>query len=103
LFYVPVRDIDCAFKLFRRQVFADVDLQAMGAMVNTELMVSIARAGKSVVEIGVTHRPRVAGEAQGANPRVIIRAFTELRTMYRRLKAAGYQDTHGPRPPSTPA
>src|SRR5437588_449059 len=36
LFYVPVRDIDCAFKLFRRSVFEDIDLASVGAMVNTE-------------------------------------------------------------------
>jgi glycosyltransferase involved in cell wall biosynthesis len=99
LFYVPVRDIDCAFKLFRRDVFVDVDLEAMGAMVNTELMVGIARAGKSIIEIGVTHLPRTAGEARGADPRVIAKAFRELVAMYRRLKASGYQDARNPRTP----
>lgn len=99
LFYVPVRDIDCAFKLFRRSVFDDIDLQAMGAMVNTELMVTLARSGKSVVEIGVTHLPRTEGEARGANPRVILTAFKELRAMYWRLKSAHYQDAGQPRPP----
>jgi glycosyltransferase involved in cell wall biosynthesis len=93
LFYAPVRDIDCAFKLFRRDVFKDINLEAMGAMVSTELMVRIARSGKSVVEIGVTHYPRTAGKARGADPRVILRALIELRRMYVRLRAAGYQDT----------
>jgi len=100
LFYVPVRDIDCAFKLFRREVLEEVDLQAMGAMVNTELMVSLARSGKSVVEIGVTHLPRTAGQARGANLRVILTAFRELRRMYWRLKSAHYQDSRHPRPPA---
>lgn len=88
LFYVPVRDIDCAFKLFRRSVFKELDIESVGAMVNTELMVKLGRSGCGVVEIPVTHLPRTAGTARGANPRVIIKAFSELFRMYRRLQAA---------------
>lgn len=87
LFYVPVRDIDCAFKMFDRRVLSDIDIESVGAMVNTELMVKLGRKGASVVEIGVTHRPRSAGEARGANPRVIVKAFTEVMRMRRRLSA----------------
>jgi glycosyltransferase involved in cell wall biosynthesis len=86
LFYVPVRDIDCAFKLFRRTVFDRIDLESIGAMVNTELMVKVARSGASVVEIGVTHLPRTAGRPSGANPKVIGRAFVELWRMRERLR-----------------
>jgi glycosyltransferase involved in cell wall biosynthesis len=87
LFYVPVRDIDCAFKLFDRRVVAGLDIESVGAMVNTELMVKLGRAGASVVEVGVHHRPRRAGEARGANARVIARAILELIRMRRRLAA----------------
>lgn len=87
LFYVPVRDIDCAFKLFDRRVLDAVDLESVGAMVNTELMVKLGRKGASVVEIGVTHRPRSAGEARGANPRVIATALRELVRLRRHLTA----------------
>jgi glycosyltransferase involved in cell wall biosynthesis len=85
LFYVPVRDIDCAFKLFRRSVFSELDLESVGAMINTELMVKLGRSGAGVVELGVHHYPRRAGRARGANPRVIAKALYELASMYRRL------------------
>lgn len=85
LFYVPVRDIDCAFKLFDRRALSAIDIESVGAMVNTELMVKLGRRGASVVEVGVTHRPRPAGEARGASPRVIATAFTEVARMRRRL------------------
>lgn len=85
LFYVPVRDIDCAFKLFRRHLFDSLDLESVGAMVNTELMVKIGRSGAGVVELGVRHYPRTAGRARGAHPRVIARALVELFRMSRRL------------------
>ncbi|MGI8845048.1 MAG: glycosyltransferase family 2 protein [Thermoleophilaceae bacterium] len=85
LFYVPVRDIDCAFKLFDRRVLTAIDIESVGAMVNTELMVKLGRRGSSVVEVGVTHRPRLAGDARGASPRVIATAFREVAAMRRRL------------------
>jgi len=87
LFYVPVRDIDCAFKLFDRRVLREIDIESVGAMVNTEVMVKAGRAGASVVEIGVRHRPRSAGEARGANPKVILTALRELVRMRKRLAA----------------
>lgn len=95
LFYVPVRDIDCAFKLIRRSVFERVDLESIGAMVNTELMVKIARSGASVVEVGVTHLPRTAGKPSGASPRVIARAFRELWRMRGRLRAFDARASRG--------
>jgi glycosyltransferase involved in cell wall biosynthesis len=85
LFYVPIRDIDCAFKMFRREVFEGVHLESVGAMVNTELMVKIARSGYSVVEVPVSHLPRTAGAPHGAKLSVIFRALRELATMRGRL------------------
>jgi glycosyltransferase involved in cell wall biosynthesis len=85
LFYVPVRDIDCAFKLFDRRVLEEIDIQSVGAMVNTELMVKLGRRGASVVEVGVHHRPRLAGEARGATPKVIATALREVVRMRRHL------------------
>ena len=85
LFYVPVRDIDCAFKLFERKILGEVDIESVGAMVNTELLVKLGRSGASVVEVGVNHRPRRAGEARGASPRVIATALREILRMRRRL------------------
>ncbi len=88
-FYVPVRDIDCAFKLFRRDALEELELESVGAMVNTELMVKIGRSGRSVVELGVAHYPRVGGSARGANPKVILRALYELIRMRSRLRGVG--------------
>ena len=78
LFDIPVRDIDCAFKLVRTAFAQDAQLAATGAMVSTELLVKTLAAGARLEEQGVVHRPRVAGESSGANPRVVLRAFREL-------------------------
>ncbi|HVX68581.1 MAG TPA: glycosyltransferase family 2 protein [Mycobacteriales bacterium] len=109
LFYVPVRDIDCAFKLFRREVFDGLEIDSVGAMVNTELMVKLGRSGYRVVEVGVSHFPRTAGKPQGASIKVIIRAFSELRRMHSFLSTmelahlpAGARNSHSI-PPNTEA
>jgi glycosyltransferase involved in cell wall biosynthesis len=85
LFYVPVRDIDCAFKLYRREPLASVEIESRGAMIDTEIMVKLARKGSTIVEVGVTHLPRTAGTARGAKPAVIMRALREVWRMYPKL------------------
>ena len=78
LFGLRVRDIDCAFKLFKRTVFDDMVVTSRGAMVSAEMLVRIFRQGFRVAEVGVTHYPRTTGSPTGAKPRVIARAFLEL-------------------------
>lgn len=87
LFYVPVRDLDCAFKLFNRRVLEDLDIESVGLLVNTELMVKLGRSGYSLVEVGVTHLPRPAGESKFGSFRVILVALIELLRMRRRLSS----------------
>lgn len=86
LFDLPVRDVDCAFKVFDRRIFDRIAIHSIGAFVNTEILVRARSAGFTVVEVPVSHYPRVAGQSSGANPRVIARAFRELGGLYRELK-----------------
>jgi len=86
LFGLSVRDVDCAFKVFDRCIFERIAIHSIGAFVNTEILVRARAAGFSVVEVPVTHYPRLAGDSSGANPRVIARAFKELALLYRELK-----------------
>jgi glycosyltransferase involved in cell wall biosynthesis len=78
MFNVPVRDVDCAFKLARTELLQGVQLVSDGAMVSAELVIRCLAAGARLQELGVHHRPRIAGEQTGANPRVVARAFREL-------------------------
>jgi glycosyltransferase involved in cell wall biosynthesis len=86
LFRLPVTDVDCAFKLFRRDLLDGVTLTSDGAMVSTELLVKCQAQGARVIEHGVRHRPRVAGEQSGAHPRVVLRAFRELAREHHELR-----------------
>jgi len=82
---VRMRDIDCAFKVFNRRVFDKVQIQSVGAMVNTEIFAQISRFGMTVKEIPVSHFPRRHGESTGGNIAVIIKAFRELVRMRRKI------------------
>jgi len=83
---LKVKDIDCAFKLFRRGIFDRVYLEYTGAMISTEMLVKIAKHGYKIREVGVLHSPRLAGKQTGANLRVILRAFSELFVFYKKMK-----------------
>ena len=80
LFGYTVRDVDCAFKLFRREIIEEVGPQiaSRGATFSIEWLVRAKRAGYRFAELPVTHRPRVVGSQTGANMGVILRAFREL-------------------------
>jgi len=80
LFGYTVRDVDCGFKLLRREIVHDLapKIQSRGATFSIEWLVRAKRAGYRFVELPVSHRPRVAGSQTGANMRVIVRAFREL-------------------------
>ncbi len=61
LFRVKVRDVDCSFKLFTREVVDKLDIECEDFFIDTELVARTARLGFRVVEKGVRHYPRTAG------------------------------------------
>jgi glycosyltransferase involved in cell wall biosynthesis len=63
LFRIPVRDIDCAFKLFRREVFDKVTIESKKFFVDAEVLAKARYYGFRLVEIGVRHYPRPAGRS----------------------------------------
>jgi glycosyltransferase involved in cell wall biosynthesis len=78
LFGYTARDIDCAFKLFRREIIERVTIHSRGATFSAEFLVRSKRAGYTIREVPVTHLPRLAGSQTGARLDVITRAFREL-------------------------
>ena len=78
LFGFRVRDVDCAFKLIKKEVIDRAQVQAEGAMISTELLAKANKMGYKIKETGVHHYPRKAGTQTGAKLHVILRAFVEL-------------------------
>jgi glycosyltransferase involved in cell wall biosynthesis len=88
VFGLNLRDIDCAFKIFRREVFESLPIETVGAMVNTEILVRALSHGFTIKEVPVRHFPRRFGEQTGAKPHVILKAMCELARMYVKMRFA---------------
>jgi len=87
LFGLKIRDIDCAFKLYKREIFDNIELSSTGALIDAEILARAARKGYRITQKGVHHYRRTAGEQSGANLRVILRAFKELFVLQRRIRS----------------
>ena len=85
LFGKLCRDIDCGFKLFRREILDRVNIVSDGAMIDTEFLAGAKARGYRIADVPVTHLPRVAGEATGADFKVIAKAFRDLARFRQRL------------------
>ena len=83
---IKVRDIDCSFKLFRREVFNHVQISSVGSMVNTQILAQAMRLGMRIHEVPVTHFPRRYGKPTGAELGVIVKALSELVRMWWKLR-----------------
>ncbi|MHC4456053.1 MAG: glycosyltransferase family 2 protein [Planctomycetota bacterium] len=86
LFGMKIRDIDCAFKLYKREIFDNIKISSTGALIDAEILGRAIRKGYSITQKGIHHHPRIAGTQTGANIRVILRAFKELLKLYRNIK-----------------
>lgn len=58
-----VRDVDCALKMFDRDVAKKLRISGNGFLVNSEMLVQARQLGCTVCEVGVSHRPRTLGES----------------------------------------
>ncbi len=86
-FGLGVHDPDCACKLFRRESLDGVHVESGGAFLSAELLIKIGQRGGRIVEEGVPHYPRTAGQASGADPRVVLRAVKDFWSLRLRLWA----------------
>jgi glycosyltransferase involved in cell wall biosynthesis len=78
LFALRVRDIDCAMKLFRREVFDGLRLETDSPFLSAELLIKLRARGERIAQVGVTHYPRAAGTNTGASFRKILRTFRDI-------------------------
>lgn len=87
-FGLNVKDIDCGFKLIRRQVLEKIPkLEAeRGPFISSELLIKAKNAGFKIVELGVHHYPRRTGKATGASLGVVMAGFKDLWRLRGKLK-----------------
>lgn len=74
----PVRDVNFALKMARREVVERARLTSEGSFIDAELVARAREEGFSMAQFGVVYTPRVAGESTLARPGVIARIVWDL-------------------------
>jgi len=85
LFGLKIRDMNGAFKLYKRRIFDVIKMESKGSLLNSEILARAKRKGFTMTQAGVHHYPRAAGKA-GPKTKVIFKAFWELGKLYWRMR-----------------
>ena len=97
---IRVHDVDCSFKLFRREIFDLLQLEANDFFIDTEMVLKANRLGLRMNEVGVRHYPRTAGRTT-VRPSDIPRTLLTLFRIWRSARCL--QPIRKPQSSSAPA
>jgi glycosyltransferase involved in cell wall biosynthesis len=86
-FGIRVRDIDCAFKVFRGDLLRGMRLEIGGALINTEMLAKARKQGATLTEVGVHHYPRLVGAQSGGSFKVVFRAMRSFFRLWVRMRS----------------
>ncbi|HEY0170479.1 MAG TPA: glycosyltransferase family 2 protein [Pyrinomonadaceae bacterium] len=78
LFSIPIRDVDCDFRLMRRGAFEGIELVSSSGSICVEMVHKLHRAGRTFAEQPVRHYPRAHGRSQFFTLRRVGRTALEL-------------------------
>lgn len=78
LFGIKLKDVNCGFKLFRREVLADENICSNGGVFYLDALLKAVKKGHRIKEIPVRHFQRLSGKESGASAKVIINALADL-------------------------
>ena len=84
LFGLKVKDIDCGFKLVSKKVVDTIPAltSERGPFISAEFLIKAKKSGFKIVEQGVHHFNRQAGQATGADFNVILSGFKDLFSLW---------------------
>ncbi|MGC8786957.1 MAG: glycosyltransferase family 2 protein, partial [Anaerolineae bacterium] len=84
-FGLKLRDVDCDFRLMRREIFDKVHLESNSGVICVEMMKKIQDAGFVIAEVPVHHYHRVYGRSQFFNFRRTFRVGIDLLRLWVKL------------------
>jgi glycosyltransferase involved in cell wall biosynthesis len=82
LFGLKLRDVDCDFRLMRREIFDRINLEKTSGIICVEMMKKIQDAGFTIVEVPVHHFHRAFGKSQFFNYRRLVRTARDLARLW---------------------
>jgi len=77
-FRLSIRDVDCDFRLFRRYVFEKISLESRSGVICVEMAKKFEEAGFRMVEVPVSHYPRMHGRSEFFRVRHLAYTFKGL-------------------------
>jgi glycosyltransferase involved in cell wall biosynthesis len=89
LFQLRVRDVDCDFRMMRREIFDRVTLEKDTGVICLEMMRKIQDAGFRVVEVPVHHYHRTHGQSQFFNFRRVFWTGIDVMKLWLKLVVLG--------------
>jgi len=74
-----ITDINCGFKLFKKDLIHSLTLTSTGSSINFEILRLIFRNNPSLrmLQFPVIHYPRIAGRNTGGDPKVLYKLIAE--------------------------
>jgi len=94
LFGLKVRDVDCDFRLMRRNIFERIDLEKTSGVICLEMMKKITDAGFRIVEVPVHHYHRAFGKSQFFNFRRIFKTGIDVLGLWVSLVVLRQHERH---------
>jgi glycosyltransferase involved in cell wall biosynthesis len=77
-FRLSIRDVDCDFRLFRRYIFETISLESRSGVICVEMAKKFEVAGFRMVEVPVSHYPRMHGRSEFFRVRHLAYTFKGL-------------------------
>ena len=85
MFWLPVTDVDCDFRLVRRTILDRIRLTSNSGSICSELVKKAERAGATFREVSVHHYARRSGGSQFFRPGRILRTYADLAALWFKL------------------
>ncbi len=85
LFWLPIIDVDCDFRLIRKTVLDQVRLESSSGSICAELVKKAQRAGARFREVSVHHYARRSGASQFFRPGRIVQTYADLAALWLKL------------------
>ena len=88
IFGLKVKWIDCGFRLFKKEIVDKIPKleSERGAFISSEFLIKAKKCGFKIAQVEVHHYPDLGGGSTGADLKVIIKSFTDLFKLWKKLR-----------------
>jgi glycosyltransferase involved in cell wall biosynthesis len=86
LFGLRIRDVNFAFKLFRRSLLQRIELKSEGSFIDAEMLLRARQAGAVMIQLGLDYFPRTRGPSKLSSLGVIAAILREMTEQWRELR-----------------